>query len=91
MRWWICGLVCGLGALGLVSCGGPRDVVEVKEFHLKEVDPSLGESEVVRGEELKRLYGAVTPAERREKVAWKAPWMTPGTSCPGSCTSYVSL
>jgi hypothetical protein len=51
-----------------VSCGGPQEILEIKEFHLKEVDPALDESEVVRGEELKRLYGAVTPAERRDRL-----------------------
>lgn len=68
MRRWICGIVCGCGVLGLVSCGGPREVMAVKEFHLKEVEPKLGESEVVRGEQLKRLYGAVTPAQRRDRL-----------------------
>ena len=70
MRRWICGFVCGLGVLGLVSCGGPKEmiVLDVKEFHLKEIDPKIGESEVVRGEELKRLYGAVTPSQRRDRL-----------------------
>lgn len=61
-------MVCGFAALGPVSCGGPGEVLEVKEFHLKEVDPDRGESEVVRGDELKRLYGAVTPEERRDRL-----------------------
>ena len=68
MRRWICGVLSGGVVLGLVSCGGPREVMEVKEFHLKEVDPKLEASEVVRGEELKRLHGAVTPEERRNRL-----------------------
>ena len=68
MRHWICGILCGCGLLGLVSCGGPGEVLEVKVFHLKEVDPKTGENEVVRGEQLKRLYGAVSPEERRDRL-----------------------
>lgn len=64
MRWWF----CGLGALMLVSCGGPREVVAVKQFHLRSVEARPGESEVVRGEKLKRLHGAVSAADRRNRL-----------------------
>lgn len=68
MRWWICGIVWGVGIMGVTSCGGPAPVLDVKVFHLKEIDPDIDESEVVRAEELKRLYGAVSPSERRDRL-----------------------
>jgi hypothetical protein len=75
MRQWI----CGLGALLLVACAGPREVLEVKQFHLKDTEVGRDESEVVRGEKLKRLHGAVSAAERRDRlgqyfsVQWDGP------------------
>lgn len=64
MRRWF----WGLGALMLVSCGGPREVLEVKEFHLRSIEMGVNESEVVRGEKLKRLYGAVSAEQRRDRL-----------------------
>ena len=75
MRWWF----CGLWALVMVSCGSPPDVLTVKQFHLREVDVSTGENEVVRGEKLKRLHGAVSAEEHRDRlgqyftVRWNGP------------------
>ena len=63
----------------IVSCGGTREVLEVKQFHLRNTEPARGENEVVRGEKLKRLHGAVSAAERRDRlghyymVRWTGP------------------
>jgi hypothetical protein len=75
MHWWI----CGLGAVMLVSCGGPPEVLAVKQFHLREVEAQSGESEVVRAEKLKRLHGAVSAEQHRDRlgeyftVRWNGP------------------
>ena len=72
------GLVA-FGLLGLVSCGGGPEVLEVKQFHLRDPKADLGENEVVRSEKLKRLYGAVSLEERRERmghyfgIRWNGP------------------
>lgn len=57
-----------LALLGLVSCGGRPEVLQVKQFHLREPDAEMGENEVVRSEKLKRLHGAVSLEERRERM-----------------------
>ncbi len=54
----------------LVSCGGTREVLEVKQFHLRSTETPRGENEVVRGEKLKRLHGAVSAAERRDRLGY---------------------
>lgn len=77
MRWWF----CGLSVLVLVfsSCAGPELGLTVKAFHLREAGEAPSGNEVVRGEHLKRLYGAVSAAERRDRlgdyytVKWHGP------------------
>jgi hypothetical protein len=64
MRWWF----CGLGVMVIVSCGGTQEVLEVKQFHLRKTETNREENEVVRGEKLKRLHGAVSATERRERL-----------------------
>ena len=74
LRW-----ICGLGALALVSCGGPDPGLDVKVFHLRDPGEVKEKNEVIRGEQLKRLYGAVSLEERRERlglyytVRWNGP------------------
>lgn len=74
LRW-----ICGLGALALASCGGPGPGLDVKVFHLRDAGEVREKNEVVRGEHLKRLYGAVSMEERRERlglyytVRWNGP------------------
>ena len=77
MRWF----VLGGFLLLVVSCAGPRPVLHVKQFHLRDVSVSEGaeEAEVVKSEKLKLLYGAVTAEERRGRlgdyysVSWAGP------------------
>ena len=49
-------------ALLLVSCGAPK-TLQVRQFHLQDTDPSDGHP-FIRAEMNRRLYGAVTLAER---------------------------
>ena len=63
----------------MVSCSGPQPGLDVKVFHLREAGEVKEKNEVVRGEHLKRLYGAVSMEERRERlglyytVRWNGP------------------
>lgn len=50
-------------SLILISCG-TREAVEVKQFTVKEIETDWGDDAMVRGENLKRLYGAVGLEER---------------------------
>jgi len=66
------------GVFGLlISCGSP-DLMEVRQFHLKSVEPeNFKKAPMVRGEQMYRLRGAVSVAERRQllgqyySVNWK--------------------
>ena len=59
-----------------VSCSS-SDVMEVRQFHLSSVDPVDRSAQMVRGEQVYRLRGAVTLEERQERlgqyytVSWK--------------------
>jgi len=76
--------ICGLAVLGMVSCGGRQEGLEVKAFRLRSAEEVKEENPVVRGERLKRLHGAVSMAERRERlgdyytVHWDGPAGTEG-------------
>jgi len=68
----------------MVSCGGRQEGLEVKAFRLRSAEEVKEENPVVRGERLKRLHGAVSMAERRERlgdyytVHWDGPAGTEG-------------
>ena len=74
LRW-----ICGLGVLGLVSCGGLEPGLDVKSFRLREAGEVGDENEVVRAERLRRLHGAVSMEEREARlgdyytVRWNGP------------------
>lgn len=61
-------MILSLVLLFLVSCGGQK-TLEVQQFHLRATEAGeVGEiDDMVRGEMNKRLYGAVTAEERRER------------------------
>jgi hypothetical protein len=63
LRW-----ICGLAVLGMVSCGGRQEGLEVKAFRLRSAEEVKEENPVVRGERLKRLHGAVSMADRRDRL-----------------------
>ena len=72
-----------IGFLLVGACASPRQVLEVKQFHLRDASISEGfdssETEVMRGEKLRHLHGAVTAEERQGRlgdyyaVSWEGP------------------
>lgn len=64
----------------LASCGGGEpEVLRIRQFHLRDTDIADKEAQLVRGEQLYRLHGAVSLEERRSKVGhyYTAHWNTP--------------
>jgi len=64
----------------LVSCSSQKDeLLQVRHFHLQDVQPVTGDAEMARGEQQYRLRGAVTMEERVSRlghyysVSWKNP------------------
>ncbi|MGJ8726504.1 MAG: hypothetical protein ACSHYB_18310 [Roseibacillus sp.] len=70
-------VMLGFLALVLASCG-PREPLVVKQFTVKDVNPSWSDDLLVRGESQKRLYGAVEQIDREKRkgqyysVRWRA-------------------
>lgn len=52
----------------LGACTGPRPPLVVKQFQLRDQAPAMAEEPLVKMEKLRRLHGAVSMAERREKL-----------------------
>jgi hypothetical protein len=77
-----------IGFLLVGACASPRQVLEVKQLHLRDASISEGfdrsEAEVMRGEKLRHFYGAVTAEERQGRlgdyysVSWEGPEGTEG-------------
>lgn len=72
-----------LAILGLVGCAGKVDNPEaltVKSFQLRSAVVETDTDPMVRGEQLKRLYGAVSMAERADRLGqyFTAQWSDPG-------------
>lgn len=57
-----------LCALLLGACAGPTKTLEVKQFHLRDETLASTEEPMVRMEKLRRLHGAVTAVERRNRL-----------------------
>jgi hypothetical protein len=57
-----------LCALLLGACAGPSKPLEVKQFHLRDEALASTEEPMVRMEKLRRLHGAVTASERRNRL-----------------------
>jgi hypothetical protein len=57
-----------LFALLLGACAGPGKTLEVKQFHLRDETLASTEEPMVRMEKLRRLHGAVTATERRNRL-----------------------
>lgn len=55
-------------ALLLVSCAGQRQPLVVKQFQLRDQARASGEDPMVRMEKERRLRGAVSMAERKERL-----------------------
>ncbi|MDP0492574.1 MAG: hypothetical protein Q7Q71_16125 [Verrucomicrobiota bacterium JB023] len=64
---------------GLLAACGTREVVEVKQFTVRETEVDWSEDPLVRGEMQKRLYGAISQKERRDRlgqyfsIRWRVP------------------
>jgi len=57
-----------LGALGLISCTGSKDAVDIRQYHLRALDSDTGGVDSIRAEKLKRLHGAVSAEEQRNRL-----------------------
>lgn len=57
-----------LFALLIGACAGPTKTLEVKQFHLRDESLASSEEPMVRMEKLRRLHGAVTALERRDRL-----------------------
>lgn len=57
-----------LAVLLLGACTGPREPLVVKQFQLRDQATATAEEPLVKMEKLRRLHGAVSMAERREKL-----------------------
>ena len=74
-----------LAALLLASCAGPEKTLVVRQFQLRDQDVKNYEEPSVRMEKLRRLHGAVSMAERREKLGqyYTMLWSDPGGTSQG--------
>ena len=59
---------CLLLVLSLGACAGPREPLVVKQFQLRDEKRNSGDEPMVRMEKERRLRGAVSMAERRERL-----------------------
>ena len=61
---------CGflLVALVLGACAGPDKPLTVKQFYLRDQNDNVGDDPMVRGEKNRILYGAVSMAERKDRL-----------------------
>lgn len=57
-----------LAVLLLGACAGPREALVVKQFQLRDQARSSGDEPMVRMEKERRLRGAVSMEERKEKL-----------------------
>ncbi len=77
---WIPQLTVTLGVALLTACSStPDEMLEVRQFHLRKTEAAdRKKAQMVRGEQMYRLKGAVTLEERRERlgdyytVTWRA-------------------
>ncbi|MBT8036756.1 MAG: hypothetical protein KJO21_04345 [Verrucomicrobiae bacterium] len=77
--------LAGLGISLLVSCStGDNEALEVRQFHLRDIKLAGKEAQMVRGEQMYRLRGAITMEERQHRlgqyytVNWKNDHMGQG-------------
>jgi hypothetical protein len=57
-----------LAAIALGACAGPPETLVVKQFVLRDQERNLDEDPMVRMEKSRRLYGAVSMTERRQRL-----------------------
>lgn len=75
--------------LSLGACTGPTAPLVVKQFQLRDQVVATADERFVRMEKLRRLHGAVSMAERREKLGqyYSLIWSLP----PGQATGPAKL
>lgn len=61
-------LALALLALCLANCAGPKEALEVRQFQLRDQSTHGGDEPMVRMEKLRRLHGAVSMEERRQRL-----------------------
>ena len=78
-----------LAVLGLVSCSRTKDVVSIRQYHLRSISADTGGVDSLRAERLKRLYGAVSAEEMRTRLGhyYTIRWDGP----PGSAGQPVRI
>ncbi|MFP6880020.1 MAG: hypothetical protein VCA34_03670 [Roseibacillus sp.] len=57
-----------LGVFGLIGCAGPKGAVHIRQFHLRALASNTGGVGSIRAENLKRLHGAVSTEEQRNRL-----------------------
>ncbi len=62
-RWYLLLLLFGLGA-----CAGHKELLVVKQFKLRDAKTTGVEDPMIQSEKQRRLYGAVSMAERRARL-----------------------
>jgi len=69
-----------LAVLLPLACAGPHEALMVKQFQLRDVRDSVGDDPMVRNEKLRRLHGAVSMEERRQRLGqyFTVLWEDPG-------------
>lgn len=74
-----------LAALLLASCAGPEKTLVVRQFQLRDQEVKDYDEPSVRMEKLRHLHGAVSMAERREKLGqyYTMLWSDPGAAGQG--------
>lgn len=66
-------------AMGACSGSGPRDAVDIREYHLRSLDADTGDVASLRAEKLRRLRGAVSLEQQRQRlghyytIRWEGP------------------
>lgn len=72
-------LLLMLTAVLLAACAGPPETLVVKQYVLRDQERADGDEPMVRMEKSRRLHGAVSMAERRQRLGqyyslvWKDP------------------
>ena len=61
-------LRCLVAVMLLGACTRPPEPLAVKQFQLRDQVPATADEPLVKMEKLRRLHGAVSMAERREKL-----------------------
>ena len=78
-------LYCLAAVLLLGACTSPHEPLVVRQFQLRDQAPATADEPLVKMEKLRRLHGAVSMAERREKLGqyYTLIWNLPAAETTG--------